>query len=159
MNTATINSTDLYRLPWTLPDNGISWLEPTARCNLNCYGCYRKNIKDSHKSMEQVKHELDVFQSLRKTDCISIAGGEPLLYPNIVELVAEIKSRGLKPIINSNGIALTKELLHNLKKAGVFGFTFHIDSKQGRGRGPQWEGRSNQPDGSTNSCGNKKERT
>ena len=142
MNTATINSTDLYRLPWTLPDNGISWLEPTARCNLNCYGCYRKNIKDSHKSMEQVKHELDVFQSLRKTDCISIAGGEPLLYPNIVELVADIKSRGLKPIINSNGIALTKELLYDLKKAGVFGFTFHIDSKQGRGRGPQWEGKS-----------------
>ncbi|MFA3781621.1 radical SAM protein [Melioribacteraceae bacterium 4301-Me] len=142
MELGIINSTDLYRLPWTLPDNGISWLEPTARCNLNCYGCYRKNIKDSHKSMEQVKHELDVFQSLRKTDCISIAGGEPLLYPNIVELVAEIKSRGLKPIINSNGIALTKELLHELKEAGVFGFTFHIDSKQGRGRGPQWEGKN-----------------
>ncbi len=142
MNSNTLNSLNLYRLPWTLPDNGISWLEPTARCNLNCYGCYRKNIKDSHKSMEQVKHELDVFQSLRKTDCISIAGGEPLLYPNIVELVAEVKSRGLKPIINSNGIALTKELLHELKKAGVFGFTFHIDSKQGRGRGPQWEGKN-----------------
>ena len=142
METKIIDPVDLYRLPWTLPDNGISWLEPTARCNLNCYGCYRKNIKDSHKSMAQVKHELDVFQSLRKTDCISIAGGEPLLYPNIVELVAEIKSRGLKPIINSNGIALTKELLHDLKKAGVFGFTFHIDSKQGRGRGPQWEGKN-----------------
>ena len=142
METKIIDAIDLYRLPWTLPDNGISWLEPTARCNLNCYGCYRKNIKDSHKSMEQVKHELDVFQSLRKTDCISIAGGEPLLYPNIIELVAEIKSRGIKPIINSNGIALTKELLHELKKAGVFGFTFHIDSKQGRGRGPEWEGKN-----------------
>ncbi len=142
MNSISINPANLYRLPWTLPDNGISWLEPTARCNLNCYGCYRKNIKDSHKSMEQVKHELDVFQSLRKTDCISIAGGEPLLYPNIVDLVSNIKSRGLKPIINSNGIALTKELLHELKKAGVFGFTFHIDSKQGRGRGPEWEGKN-----------------
>ena len=142
MNTATLNSTDLYRLPWTLPDNGISWLEPTARCNLNCYGCYRKNIKESHKSLEQVKHELDVFQSLRKSDCISIAGGDPLLYPDIIELVAEIKTRGLKPIINTNGIALTKELLHELKKAGVFGFTFHIDSKQGRGRGLQWEGKN-----------------
>jgi|YelNatPaOPRAMG01_1025707.scaffolds.fasta_scaffold00724_34 hypothetical protein len=142
METKIVDPAKLYRLPWTLPDNGISWLEPTARCNLNCYGCYRKNIKDSHKPMEQVKHELDVFQSLRKTDCISIAGGEPLLYPNIVELVAEIKSRGLKPIINSNGIALTKELLHDLKKAGVFGFTFHIDSKQGRGRGPKWEGKN-----------------
>lgn len=142
MNTATINPAELYRLPWTLPDNGISWLEPTARCNLNCYGCYRKNIKESHKSLEQVKHELDVFQALRKSDCISIAGGDPLLYPDIIELIKEIKSRGLKPIINTNGIALTKELLHELKKAGVFGFTFHIDSKQGRGRGPQWEGKT-----------------
>ncbi len=142
MKELEIDPQKLYRLPWNYADNGITWLEPTARCNLNCYGCYRKNIKDSHKSMEQIKHELDFFQSVRKTDCISIAGGEPLLYPNIVELVAEIKSRGLKPIINSNGIALTKELLHELKKAGAFGFTFHIDSKQGRGRGPKWEGKN-----------------
>ena len=132
MEKKIVNPSELYRLPWTLPDNGISWLEPTARCNLNCYGCYRKNIKNSHKPFEQVKHELDVFQSLRKTDCISIAGGDPLLYPDIVKLIAEIKSRGIKPIINTNGIALTKELLHDLKKAGVFGFTFHIDSKQGQ---------------------------
>ena len=142
MEKKIVDPSELYRLPWTLPDNGISWLEPTARCNLNCYGCYRKNIKDSHKSMEVVKHELDVFQSMRKTDCISIAGGDPLLYPNIIELIAEIKSRGIKPIVNTNGIALTKELLHDLKKAGVFGFTFHIDSKQGRGRGPKWEGKN-----------------
>jgi hypothetical protein len=92
--------------------------------------------------MEEVKHELDVFQSLRKTDCISIAGGDPLLYPDILELISEIKSRGLKPIINTNGIALTKELLHDLKKAGVFGFTFHIDSKQGKGREKKWEGKN-----------------
>ncbi|KAB2849663.1 MAG: radical SAM protein [Ignavibacterium sp.] len=125
-----------------MPDNGITWLEPTSQCNLNCYGCYRKNIKDSHKSIEQIKHELDFFQSQRKSDCISIAGGDPLVYPNIIELVKEIKSRGLKPIINTNGIALTKELLHELKKAGVFGFTFHIDSKQGRGREEKWRNKN-----------------
>jgi hypothetical protein len=56
--------------------------------------------------------------------------------------VKEIKSRGLKPIINTNGIALTKELLHELKKAGVFGFTFHIDSKQGRGREEKWRNKN-----------------
>jgi len=132
----------LYRMPWTIPDNGITWLEPTSQCNLNCYGCYRKNIKDSHKSIEQIKHELDFFQSQRKSDCISIAGGDPLVYPNIIELVKEIKSRGLKPIINTNGIALTKQLLHELKKAGVFGFTFHIDSKQGRGREEKWRNKN-----------------
>ena len=142
MEKCYIDPVSLYRLPWTMPDNGITWLEPTAQCNLNCYGCYRKNIKNSHKPLDDVKHELDFFQSLRKSDCISIAGGDPLLYPDIVKLVVDIKSRGLKPIINTNGIALTNELLDELKKAGVFGFTFHIDSKQGRGRDPKWLGKN-----------------
>jgi len=132
MKEQIINHRDLYRLPWTLPDNAISWLEPTAMCNLSCDGCYRKNEKDSHLSIEEVKHHLDVFQKLRNSDCISIAGGDPLLYPDIVEIVADIKNRGLKPIINTNGHALTMDLLKDLKKAGVFGFTFHVDSKQGR---------------------------
>lgn len=142
MGSNFIDPKSLYRLPWTMPDNGITWLEPTAQCNLNCYGCYRKNIKNSHKPLEDVKRELDYFQSVRKSDCISIAGGDPLLYPHIVELVADIKSRGLKPIINTNGIALTNELLDELKKAGVFGFTFHIDSKQGKGRDPKWNNKN-----------------
>jgi hypothetical protein len=137
-----VDPKSLYRLPWTMADNGITWLEPTAQCNLNCYGCYRKNIKNSHKSLDEIKCELDFFQSVRKSDCISIAGGDPLVYPDIVELVAEIKSRGLKPIINTNGIALTEQMLDELKKAGVFGFTFHIDSKQGRGRDPKWLGKN-----------------
>jgi len=132
-----LNHRTLYRLPWSLPDNAISWLEPTSLCNLACDGCYRENEKDSHKSFEDVKRELDVFQKYRNTDCISIAGGDPLLYPDIVKLVKEIKSRSLKPIINTNGKALTNELLRDLKKAGVYGFTFHVDSKQGRGG--QWK--------------------
>ena len=140
MSTKIVDHNQLYRLPWTLPDNGISWLEPTAQCNLTCDGCYRENEKGSHKSFEHVKHELDVFQRLRKSDCISIAGGDPLLYPEIVELVAEIKRRGLKPIINTNGHAMTKELLKDLHTAGVFGFTFHVDSNQGRPG--EWAGKN-----------------
>lgn len=130
----------LYRLPWSLPDNAISWLEPTSMCNLACDGCYRENHKNSHLSLAEVKHNLDIFQKLRNTDCISIAGGDPLLYPDLVEIVSDIKKRGLKPIINTNGKALTKELLNDLKKAGVFGFTFHIDSKQGRNG--KWKGKN-----------------
>ena len=140
MENTNLDHRTLYRLPWTLPDNGISWLEPTALCNLACDGCYRMNEKDSHKSLDEVKHELDVFQRLRKSDCISIAGGDPLLYPDIVELVADVKRRGLKPIINTNGKALTRELLRELYGAGVFGFTFHVDSSQGRGG--KWQGKN-----------------
>ena len=40
-------------------------------------------------------------------------------------------------MINSNGLALTDELLTDLVGAGLSGFTFHIDSTQGR---PKWKG-------------------
>jgi len=128
-----------YRLPWTLTDNAISWLEPTISCNMSCVGCYRRNLPHGHKPLEQIKHELEVFRRFRRSDGISIAGGEPLIHPNIVDIVRLIADSGLKPIINSNGLALDKSLLHDLKKAGVAGFTFHIDSKQSR---PGWEGKS-----------------
>jgi organic radical activating enzyme len=130
-----LNHLDYYRLPWNLTDNSISWLEPTAKCNLSCYGCYRNNEK-IFKSMDVIKEELNIFTRFRKSDGVSIAGGEPLLHPDIVDIVKEVKARNLKPIINSNGLALTKELLAELKKAGVYGFTFHIDSKQNR---PGWK--------------------
>ncbi|MCX7796989.1 MAG: radical SAM protein [Melioribacter sp.] len=140
MAESILNHRQLYRLPWTLPDNAISWLEPTAMCNLECDGCYRENEKNSHKPLEVIKHELDIFQQKRNSDCISIAGGDPLLHPQIVEIVAEIRKRGLKPIVNTNGAALTIDLLKDLKRAGVFGFTFHVDSKQGRGG--KWRGKN-----------------
>lgn len=135
----TLNHLNYYRLPWNLTDNSISWLEPTSKCNLYCEGCYRKNEKDGHKPFEEIKKDLDVFTSLRRSDGISIAGGDPLTHPDILDIVAEIKRRNLKPIINTNGLALTKDLLKKLKKAGVFGFTFHIDSKQNR---PGWKGKN-----------------
>ena len=134
-----LNHLDYYRLPWNLTDNSISWLEPTAKCNLSCDGCYRKNENDSHKSLEIIKEELEVFTRLRKCDGVSIAGGDPLTHPQIVEIVKMVKDLDLKPILNTNGLALTKELLLELKKAGVYGFTFHIDSKQGR---PGWKNKN-----------------
>lgn len=140
MAESKLNHRELYRLPWTLPDNAISWLEPTAMCNLACDGCYRENEKNSHKSLDVIKHELDVFQQKRNSDCISIAGGDPLLHPQIIDIVAEIHRRGLKPILNTNGTALNIDFLKELKKAGVFGFTFHVDSKQGRGG--KWKGKN-----------------
>lgn len=126
----------LYRLPWSLPDNSISWLEPTAACNLACFGCYRENDPKSHKSLEQIDFELDVFTRLRTADGISIAGGDPLCHPQIADIVANVAERGIKPILNTNGLALSPELLRELKRAGLWGLTLHIDSKQNR---PGWK--------------------
>nr|HML62204.1 radical SAM protein [Solidesulfovibrio sp.] len=128
-----------YRLPWNLADNAITWLEPTTKCNLYCEGCYRENDPDGHRPLADVIRELETVKTLRRTDNISIAGGEPLIYPDIVPLVRYVASKGWKPVINSNGQALTPELVRELAAAGVVGFTMHVDSHQKR---PGWKGAS-----------------
>ncbi|MFQ5652459.1 MAG: radical SAM protein [bacterium] len=130
---------DYYRLPWSLTDNAISWLEPTWKCNIYCEGCYRINDPRGHKSLERIKEELEVFRKYRITDGVSIAGGDPLIHPEIVEVVRMVAEAGLKPVINTNGVALTRELLQELKQAGAQGFTIHVDSKQSR---PHWKGKN-----------------
>jgi hypothetical protein len=130
----------MYRLPWSLNDNVLAWLEPTKRCNLYCEGCYSRNDPKSDKSLDQIRSELQAFVRQRRVDSISIAGGDPLVHPKIVEIVRMIRHEfGLKPIANTNGLALDRSLLHALAQAGIAGFTFHVDSTQQR---PKWKGAS-----------------
>lgn len=136
---ATLDHRTLYRLPWNLADNAITWLEPTTKCNLYCEGCYRENDPAGHKPLQVVIEELETVKRLRTSDGISIAGGEPLIYPHIVELVRYVSSQGWKPIINSNGQALTPELVSQLLDAGLMSFTFHVDSHQNR---PGWQSKT-----------------
>ena len=131
-----INPQKYYRLPWSLTDNGISWLEVTTKCNLACKGCYRDQDSGGHKTLDEISADLDVFAAVRRSDCISIAGGDPLVHPRIVDIVATIRRRGWKPVLNTNGLALTPDLLHELKMAGVAGFTIHIDTSQKRPDNP-----------------------
>ncbi|HTP28227.1 MAG TPA: radical SAM protein [Anaeromyxobacteraceae bacterium] len=139
MNDHPLDHRRLYRLPWSLTDNVISWLEPTKECNIYCDGCYSANAKGSHKTLAQIEADLDVFERYRQADAISVAGGDPLVHPEIVEVVRRIVRRGLKPVVNTNGHALTDALVRRLKKAGLAGFTFHVDSLQTR---PGWKGAS-----------------
>jgi len=127
----SLDKRDLYRFPWSKNDNPIAWLEVTDTCNLHCEGCYRQRLA-GHKPLEEIKEEILFFKRWRNPDNMSIAGGEPLIHPQIVDIVAFIAENGIKPIVLTNGVALTPEFLHELRRAGLAGFTFHIDSHQGR---------------------------
>ena len=134
----TLDKRNLYRLPWSMNDNPIAWLEVTDLCNIHCEGCYRQHMT-GHKPLEQIKEEVLFFKRWRNPDNVSIAGGEPLIHPQIIDLVAFIAQNRIKPIILTNAMALTPELLRELKKAGLAGFTIHIDSQQNR---PHWRGKT-----------------
>ena len=133
-----LDKCDLYRFPWSKNDNPIAWLEVTDICNLYCEGCYRQRLT-GHKPLEQIKDEILFFKRWRNPDNVSIAGGEPLLHPDIVDVVAFIAENGIKPVLLTNAVTLTPELLRELKDAGLTGFTIHIDSHQNR---PGWQGKN-----------------
>jgi MoaA/NifB/PqqE/SkfB family radical SAM enzyme len=130
-----LDKRNLYRFPWSMNDNPIAWLEITDICNIHCEGCYRQHMT-GHKPLEQVKDEILFFKRWRNPDNVSIAGGEPLIHPQIVDIVAFIAQNGIKPIILTNALALKPDILRELKKAGLAGFTIHIDSQQNR---PRWK--------------------
>jgi hypothetical protein len=127
----------LYRFPWSMTDNPGGWVEVTDACNISCPGCYRHRM-EGHRPLEDVLSDIAVLQKITNCDCIKISGGEPLIYPHILDVVAFISENGMKPLILTNGCALEQEFACELEKAGLKRINFHIDSAQNR---PGWEGK------------------
>ncbi len=128
----------MYRMPWSLTDNPIGWLEVTDICNINCKGCYRSTLA-GHRDLAELKDEIRKFKQLRNCDSISIAGGEPLIYPHIEDVVAYVAELGMKPVLLSNALVLDHARLVELKKAGLGYLTLHVDQWQTR---QGWTGKS-----------------
>ncbi len=138
-NGKAFDTSKLFRLPWSLSDNAMTWLEPTRKCNIVCDACFHMNDPLSQKSLEQIELEVKTMLKLRRCDAMLIAGGEPLTHPNIAEITRIVKSYGVKPVLITNGVGLNRSKIHRLKEAGMHGFTFHIDSHQHR---PGWRGKT-----------------
>jgi len=120
-----------YRWPWSSNDNPVQWLEVTDLCNIHCKGCYRSRM-EGHRPLAVLKDEVDFCMKNRNIDTVCIAGGEPLIYPDIIRLVEYISGQGLKANIITNTQAMTEALVRDLMNAGIYGFTCHIDMVQER---------------------------
>ena len=130
--TAAIDHLGLYRLPWSLTDNPIAWLEPTKACNLACDGCYRQNVKD-HKSIDEVQERArrlrpppELRRRLdRRRRSAHAPGGRRDRPPRHARWAA-------RPSSTPTASPSPARCWCELKDAGLVGFTFHVDSQQGR---------------------------
>jgi len=128
----TPDISSLYRLPYSKNDNPNGWIEVTTYCNLRCPGCYRGcDREDSdvrHEPVGKVKEEILEMKRIRNCQIISVSGGEPLLYPDLYEIIRFIKANGMHPFVHTNGILLTPDRLREMKQAGLSGIIIRVDS-------------------------------
>ncbi len=122
-----------------MTDNASTWLEITRSCDITCDYCPQDKPECSIKSFDQVSFELDELLKMRKCNTIIIAGGEPLIHPDLLKIVTLVKDRKLQPFIITNGVTLDEPLLTKLKTAGLKGAIIHVDSGQRR---PGWENKT-----------------
>jgi hopanoid biosynthesis associated radical SAM protein HpnH len=104
----------------------VLMLEPLLRCNLACAGCG----KIQHP-VEILRKQLTPEQCFRATEecgapIVSIPGGEPLLHPQIDEIVAGLVERRKYVYLCTNAIKL-EESLPKFKRSKYFSFSVHLD--------------------------------
>lgn len=103
----------------------------TTFCNLDCNFCAvlskGMKIRPSQQISQQVLQQVIHSCKTKEINKIVISGGEPLLVPNIVEIVDSLSKYGLRVSISTNGTLLTERLLYNLRQAGLSKFIVGVD--------------------------------
>ncbi len=94
-----------------------------------CDHCYRESGEESLGELTTEQGKKLITEIKKAGFMIMIfSGGEPLMRPDIVELIAHAKNQGLRPVIGSNGTLLTEELAYKLKEAGAVRIGISLDS-------------------------------
>ncbi len=85
-------------------------LEPLHACNLTCTGCGR--IREYSTSLKDRVPLERCLAAAAECDApmVSICGGEPLIYPEIGELVAGLLAQGRIVYICTNGVLMRRKL-------------------------------------------------
>ncbi|HBT77247.1 MAG TPA: adenosyl-hopene transferase HpnH [Planctomycetaceae bacterium] len=88
----------------------VLMLEPLHGCNLHCSGCGR--IREYADTANQRMSLAECVAAVGECDAptVSICGGEPLIYPEIVELVDQVLARGKHIYLCTNGQVLAEKL-------------------------------------------------
>lgn len=130
---------------YTLSDNRVENTSETSQmkrcemiiteyCNFKCPYC--RGLKDEiygkrkikQLSLDEIKHNIDLWCLNEPLENIRFSGGEPTLHKNIVEIVEYAKHKGIKRIALSTNGSNKIELYEKLVKAGVNDFSISLDA-------------------------------
>lgn len=106
----------------------VSW-NTTNACNLYCAHCYRGSGEEAAGELTTAEGMTLIEEIARAGFQIMIfSGGEPLLRPDILELIRHAREVGLRPVLGTNGTLLSLETARALQDAGLMAAGISLDS-------------------------------
>src|SRR6476620_1326432 len=91
----------------------LAHIIPMRRCNLACTYCNEYDDVSKPVAIETMSERLDHLASLGTT-CITISGGEPLLHPDLDQIITRIRRHGMIAGMITNGYLLTADRIKRL---------------------------------------------
>lgn len=98
----------------------------TDRCNLDCAYCTEYDNTRPHPKLADIRRWLDHIARLG-TVRVALVGGEPMMHPDIVEIVRHAREVGLATSLTTNGFLLTADRVARLEDAGLEVMQMSID--------------------------------
>src|SRR2546429_2739021 len=100
---------------------------PNRRCNLACTYCNEFDDFSKPVPLPEMKKRLDILAGMG-TSIITISGGEPLMHPELDEVIRHIRRRGMIAGMITNGFLLDKKTIEKLNAAGLEHLQISIDN-------------------------------
>jgi MoaA/NifB/PqqE/SkfB family radical SAM enzyme len=105
----------------------LAHIIPVRRCNLACTYCNEFDDFSKPVPTEEMFHRIDKLGSLG-TAVVTISGGEPLLHPELDDIIRRIRSNGMIAGLITNGYFLVAERIQRLNRAGLEWLQISIDN-------------------------------
>ena len=105
----------------------VAQIIPTRRCNLSCTYCNEFDRTSEPVPFEDLRQRIDKLADLG-TSIVTLSGGEPLLHPDVADIVRHIRGRGAIATIITNGYLLSPALIDRLNEAGLDSMQISIDN-------------------------------
>jgi len=100
---------------------------PIRRCNLSCAYCNEYDDHSKPVPLETILHRIELLGNL-KTGVITLSGGEPLLHPDLDEIIRGIRRNGALAGLITNGYFLVPDRVKRLNDAGLDYLQISIDN-------------------------------